>query len=155
MTIKLNKTQFFLTFSLLFVLMVFTNRIHFYIRSSFATGVLINKADCYPNSMISTSYIEFLPINEEVKVRFQGVSNLKIADCENIPVIYKTSNPSKAYVYTRYGFWIGPIMYFLLIFIFVCAITYAFLDENRRYVFRFFQNQKKVFTTEIVDYKKH
>lgn len=163
MAIRLSKMQFFICFVFLFILLVFSNRIDFYLNGTFTTGkfagTIRNNSKTYdkfghrrgnPKNII----IEFETLDNQYIIRFNEWDDTELGDINNIPIIYNADKPTKAYVYTDFGFWISPMILYLFPLFIISALYHGFIDENRFFTISLFKRKQKVFSTKIMDYNK-
>lgn len=89
-------------------------------------------------------------------ITFQGVANMKAYLGEKVTVLYDDSNPIKASVYNFVGFWLTPLIFFLIPIMVITAFVFSFFKRNVIYSLELGKKIRfnKIKKDEFLNYKR-
>jgi len=132
--IKLNRKNIFIIGLVTIALFLFINRLDYIFNSNISSGQVIDIKTWFTRGKYGGSYS--VPIivfyTDTLKITFQGVTNMDLKIGESVDVIYKTSKPTDAKVYSFIGFWFLPVFYCIIPFMLLNAIVFSFLSVRDR-----------------------
>lgn len=137
MTIKLTRMQVFYISLAMMLLGLLIYKLSFIIGSETTTGEVVgikswSTRGRYPGSY-SAPVVKFNAQKHDIT--FQGETNMDIQYGEKVTVIYKTDDPTDAFIYSFVGFWLVSLMYcsiFYLLLIATAIFSYLKKDESLR-----------------------
>jgi hypothetical protein len=92
-----------------------------------------------PGSVLPAT-IEFKTVTGSYS--FYGAPNVKYEDLQALTVIYKTDNPSKAYVYSFLGFWHEGLLLCLIPLALWSAFMLSFFSNEHSFIVSLFGKRK-------------
>jgi len=97
------------------LLFYFLNKITFLFGASFAEGKVTGYEVIGRRITIHYPIVRF--DSPKGWVTFKAESNLEIPQNGKVPVVYKTSDPAEAYIFTFWGFWAGGLVISVIVFL--------------------------------------
>lgn len=121
MVIKLTRMQVFYTSLAMMLLGLLIYKLSFIIGSETTTGEVVgikswSTGGRYPGTY-SAPVVKFH--TDQYTITFQGETNMDIYYGDQVTVIYKTDDPTDAFIYSFVGFWLVSLIY--------CSIFYLLL----------------------------
>lgn len=128
MNLKLNSHRVFLIGVIVIVLFMLLNRFQFYYGSQTAKGTVVGFTKYTGRYKKIYPLISFEANGVEYQV--DGLKDLDVTYNDTLEMIYQPSDPSGAVVNTFYGFWLYPIMFCLIPFIFWISFVYSYITPK-------------------------
>lgn len=135
MVIKLTRIQVFYTSLGIMLLGLLIYKLSFIIGSETTTGEVVGVKSWSTRGRYPGTYTA--PIvkfsTETHEVTFQGETNMDIKYGDKATVIYKTDEPTDAFIFSFVGFWLISLMYcsiFYLLLIATAIFSYLKKDES-------------------------
>jgi len=121
MIIKLTRIQVFYTSLAMMLLGLLIYKLIFIIGSVTTTGEVVKIKSWSTGGRYPGTYrAPIVKFNtDKYEVTFQGETNMDIKYGDKVTVIYKTDEPTDAFIYSFVGFWLISLMY--------CSIFYLLL----------------------------
>lgn len=156
MTITLTRQKLFFNGVSILLVYLFISRVNFIMGSEVTTGVVTGKSSSATVTRgihtvtIVTPRVTFYAGSE--KYVFYGEQDMPVMINQEVPVIYKKSNPAKARVYSLTGFWLPPLIWGIIPLMLFSAAIFSFMDPADNLIFKF-GKEKLPGTGSIVQYK--
>lgn len=135
MIIKLTRIQVFYTSLGIMLLGLLIYKLSFIIGSETTTGEVVGIKSWSTRGRYPGSYsAPIVKFNTETnEMTFQGETNMDIKYGDKVTVIYKTDEPTDAFIFSFVGFWLISLMYcsiFYLLLIGSAIFSYLKKDES-------------------------
>lgn len=135
MIIKLTRIQVFCTSLAIMLLGLLIYKLSFIIGSETTTGEVVGIKSWSTRGRYGGTYTA--PIvkfdTKAYEITFQGETNMDIQYGDKVNVIYKTDDPTDAFIYSFVGFWLVSLIYcsiFYLLLIATAIFSYLKKDES-------------------------
>lgn len=129
---RLNRIKLFLLGVGVIMACYFARQLTFIAASAKADGIVLNVTNndslSMENTLLSYPMVGF-SANGETYI-FRGESNMNVAKGDTVKVIYRSSNPSNAHIYSFTGFWLRNILWFIIPLVLWAAFSLSYLDRN-------------------------
>lgn len=133
MIIKLTRIQVFYTSLAIMLLGLLLYKLSFIIGSETTTGEVVGIKSWSTRGRYGGSYTA--PVvkfnTKDYEVRFQGETNMDIQYGDKVNVIYKTDDPTDAFIYSFVGFWLVSLIYCSIFYLLLIATAiFSYLKKN-------------------------
>lgn len=126
--LKLNNHKVFWIGVVVILLFMLLNRFQFYYGSQTAKGTVVGFTKYTGRYHKIYPLISFNADGREYQV--DGLKDLDVTYNDTLEMIYQPSDPAGAVINTFYGFWLYPIMFCLIPFMFWVSFVYAYITPK-------------------------
>lgn len=128
MNLKLNSHKVFFIGLAIILFFMLLNRFQFYSGSQTAKGTVVGF------TKYAGRFKKFCPLisfeADGITYQVEGGKDLNVTYNDTLEMIYQPSDPSGAVVNTFYGFWLYPIMFCLIPFMFWVSFVYSYITPK-------------------------